>query len=437
MKNVFKEILAEKQFEALPPFVERQLPFEPPEDKVFSVIGVRRAGKTTIFRQIYEAAKRQGLHPSEDLLSVNFFDERLSTAKGAELGVLLDAHAELYPERQPNTALWLFLDEIQVIPDWALFVSRMLRRVQTRIFLSGSSAKMLSKEIATQMRGRSVSIEVFPFSFEEYLHFHAIPISASLPEDRAKLIAALRRYLFEGAFPETFKKPPVLQRQILQEYYDVMLFRDVIERNSARSPNTVRAVLRILVNQISNFYTINKLCAKLKSLGNSAQKETISEYISWFEDSFLLYSVPIFSPSQTKQLVNPRKLYCVDNGLLRTVSFSLEDNRGVLLENAVFVHLRRKAKEIFYYKTRKGYELDFVVVGEKKELRLIQVSENLREQKVRAREIRALSSAMQELDTRQGLIVTLDDPPEEIKVESGTISIKPLWRFLLERVLHD
>jgi hypothetical protein len=318
------------------------------------------------------------------------------------------------------------------VDQWAPFVSRLTRSRFRRVYLSGSSAKMLSKEIPSEMRGRSISVEIFPPSFRELLTFRKTALVYNTPEARGLVRQAFSDYLLWGSYPETIFQPPFMRRKILQEYIDVLLFRDIIERNKAPNPELVRALSRILIAQSANLYTINKLHARLSSLGVRTGKENVSSVISWFEDAYFLFSVPIFDPSISKQLANPRKIYCLDNGLLTLGGAGFSRNRGQLFENLVFLNLRRRQINPSYLQTAAGLKVDFVYGCTNGSYQLIQVCESLSAEETRKRELRALRAAMEELALREATVITLDE--NELIEENGrTIRVVPAWRYLLEQ----
>jgi hypothetical protein len=432
-KGVFRDLILERQLEDLGAYVRRAKPYTVMPKKALAVIGIRRCGKTTYLKQIWDDLKEAQHVTSQQLVYTNFFDERLFGLTASQLGQLIEAYDELHPDRPPNTVIHFFLDEIQVINGWELFVDRLIRSRNHKVYISGSSATLLSKEVSSAMRGRSLSVELFPFDFSEVLNAGSVETQALSPRKRARVIARFRDYLTKGGFPEVLNVDPLTRRQVLQEYLNVVLLKDIIERHNPSDPLAVSTALRFLLNQVGSLYTINKTCERLRATGLKVTKTEISKFIEWYHDSYLLFSVPIFSNSISRQTVNPRKIYCIDTGFAYHVSQSVSENIGHLLENAIFLKIRRQTEMIFYYKDRRNREVDFAFKNKRGTLQLIQVCADLSDDSVRQREVEALKSAMKELNLKVGLIVTMNDE-EEIKFESRKIHILPGWKFLLEEV---
>jgi hypothetical protein len=289
---------------------------------------------------------------------------------------------------------------------------------------------MLSREIATQMRGRALAWEMFPFSFAEFLDYKGMDRSGPFPTRKRLLVQkAFDEYWDTGGFPEVAGLGPDLRIKIHQEYFNTILFRDLIERHDISHPKALKDLAHRLVDNIGSLYSINGLTGFLKSLGYKAPKSVVGDYLDWFEDAYFLFTVRIFDASFTRSNANPKKIYCVDHAMVSSVSSGILVNSGHLLENLVFTALRRVYPEIFYYRTRTGREVDFIVPLRGREHMLVQVSESLAEQSTRKRETDALAEAMAELGVNSGVIVTRY---EEDQTAGGNIKITPAWKFLLD-----
>lgn len=318
-----------------------------------------------------------------------------------------------------------------MIPTWEPFVERVLRTENCEVYITGSSAHMLSKEIASQMRGRALSWELFPLSFTEYLGWKDIDFQEPLSSTRRFFIQqAFTEYCETGGFPEVRTVEKHIRIKIHQEYVHAILFRDLIERHDIAHPKAVSDLAYWLVDNITSSYSINKLTGYLQSLGHKVTKAAVAEYLEWFEDAYFFFSVRIFDASLKKAHANPKKIYCIDTSLITSVASSVLVNSGHLLENLVFVALRRTYPAVFYYKTKSGREVDFLAQNPQRSRTLVQVCESLRSEKTKEREVLALQEAMEELKLHSGIIVTRNEE-EEIKGPSGVISIVPAWRFLL------
>jgi len=428
MRSAFRDILQENEFAAPQAYFRRELDVPLLVGKALAVIGIRRSGKTTFLRQIWDDLSRSKRIPPERLVHVNFFDERLFGAKAEQLGELLEAYHELHPDRPKRETLYIFLDEPQVVGGWEYFVDRLLRAGH-RVFVSGSSATLLSREIASAMRGRSLTVELFPFSFHEILSAEKRPLSGWGPRERAAMRRRLKMYLQEGGFPETLPVSPPIRRRLLQDYLDAVLLRDIIERHNPSDPSALTHLLHLLMNQVGSFYTLNKTCERLKAQGLKVNKPEISKALDWFHDSFLFFSLPVMSASRQKQVVNPKKLYCIDPGMAHHHSAGLSEDWGHLLENAVFLHLRRRSESIYYFKDARQREVDFVVRKPNRACELIQVAWSLENPRTREREVQALHSAMSALSLRESTLVTYDEE-EDIRTSGKIIHVKPAWSYL-------
>ena len=430
MIDILKEMILDFQEESLSTGTPRSLELTPVSGKATICIGVRRSGKSTLMLQQVQKLLDSGVSP-ENFLYLNFFDDRLHNLRYNKLAIILEAYFSLYPEKKNSEKIYCFFDEIQIIDGWEPFIDRVMRTENSEVYITGSSAQMLSREIATQMRGRALSWELFPFSFHEFLDFKGLQASGSLSTKKRLIIQkSFAEYWQTGGFPEVAGLNKSLRIKIHQEYFNAMLFRDLIERHDIPHPRAVIDLAHRLVDNIASLYTINSLTGYLKSLGHKAPKSAVSNYLAWFEDAFFLFTVRIFDASLARVNSNPKKIYCVDHALVASVASGVLVNTGHLLENLVFTALRRVTPDIFYYKTKGGREVDFIVQMEDRSRLLIQVCESMANPQTRKREITALAEAMSELKITCATIVTRTDD-EQLEVESGIIEIVPAFRFLL------
>jgi len=431
MIETIKSIILDFQESQLETGVTRRLHMETVHGKAAVCIGVRRSGKSTYLFQVIQRLLDEGV-PRQNILYLNFFDDRLHNLQQGGHGLITEAYYSIYPEKKNTETVYCFFDEIQAAPDWEPFVDRLMRTEKCEIYLTGSSAHMLSKEIATQMRGRALSWELFPFSFREFLDYKGIE-SEDARSTKKRLLAqkAFEEYRETGGFPEVVGLSRALRIKILQEYFYTILFRDLIERHDVSHPKAVTDLAHWLVDNAAAHYSVNNLTGYLKSLGHKVPKSTVVDYLEWFEDAYFLFTVRMFDASLTRSNANPKKIYCIDHALVAATASGILVNAGHLLENLVFTALRRCHPEIYYYKTKTGREVDFIVPLRAGERMLVQVCESLAEPRTRKRETTALSEAMTELGLKAGTIVTrIED--ELIKTENGTIEVIPAWRFLLD-----
>ena len=430
MLETLKTVLLNFQETELKPSIPRHTKITSIHGKATVCIGVRRSGKSTLMFQLMQHLVSSGVS-KKNIAYINFFDDRLHPLQHGRLDIILEAYYSMYPEKKTTETVHFFFDEIQMVPAWEPFIERLLRTENCEVYITGSSAQMLSKEIASQMRGRALSWELFPLSFTEYLRWKNIDYQEPLSSTRRFFILqAFSEYCDKGGFPEVRDVEKDIRVKIHQEYVHAILFRDLIERHDIAHPKAVTDLAYWLVDNITASYSINKLTCYLQSLGHKITKASVAEYLEWFEDAYFFFSLRIFDGSLKKAQANPKKIYCIDSSLITSVASNVLVNSGHLLENLIFIGLRRTYPAIFYYKTKAGREVDFLAQDHRRSRMLVQVCESLRSEKTKEREVLALQEAMEELGLSSGIIVTRNEE-EEIKVPSGTISIVPAWRFLL------
>lgn len=432
MDALIEKIIGDFQERDLPQPTRRdaQLPMLP--GKIDTLIGMRRTGKTWRIYQAIQDWLTAG-EPKESVLYINFDDERLMPLSVADLHRIPEVFYRLYPANK-NRVCRFFFDEIQNIAGWEMFVRRLCDTENAQIILTGSSAKLLSREIATSLRGRSMTTEIFPFSFPEFLRHRGDDDSSATvfgSKRRALLTNRLRGYLEYGGFPEVQGLEFHHRISILQEYVDVVILRDIVERHSIGNLPPLRYLIRHLLGNPACSFSVNRFYNDLRSHGIPCGKNTLHEYLAHMEDVYLVQGITIDSPSLRKRQANPRKIYPIDPGLAQAFYHGAVSNRGRLLETLVFLELRRRGLEIAYYRSEQGFEVDFAARSYGCERLLIQVSESLADPSTRRRELRALEAAMRETNNPQGIVVTLDEE-EQLDTGSGKISVVPAWRWLLE-----
>lgn len=429
MLERLEEMILDFQGQTLETGVPRRLDYETVKKKAFVCIGVRRCGKSTLLYQIIDRLVGEGVD-RENILYVDFFDDRLHDLKHGNLGLVLDAYFAIYPQKKGSEIVHCFFDEIQMMQGWEPFVDRILRTERVEVYISGSSAKLLASEIATEMRGRSLSWELFPFSFPEFLEACGVVPEPRTSKIRLVVERAFGDYWTRGGFPEILDVSDRIRVMIHQEYFKTILLRDIVERHDIRHPKAVVDLAHKLVDNCGSLYSVNRLTTYLKSLGHRTSKAFVGECVSWFEDAYFLFSMRIFDASYSRQNVNPKKVYCVDHALIRSVSLGILVNAGHLLENIVFVNLRRQGVSPNYYRTRGKKEVDFIYRDASGDLRLVQVCESIVVPSTRKREIAAIEEAMKEQRIDHGTIVTRTES-EKIELDNGTIEVVPAWKYLL------
>jgi predicted AAA+ superfamily ATPase len=420
-KEMFKYIIKEFHEARLPELYERKLTI-PETQKVISLIGPRRAGKTFYFYQLINNLIEDSINPSQ-ILYINFEDDRILPLNVKELNTILEAYYELYPENTSET-LYLFFDEIQNIDNWELFIRQVHDKKNARIYITGSSSKLLSKEIATSLRGRTLSYYLFPLSFEEFLRFRQVTLNKDFEytDARFKVKKLFSEYLVGGGFPEVVLEAEELRQDILRNYFEMFIYRDLVERFSIRNTSLLKSLVKFLITNIGTTFSVNSFYRTIKK-DMPVGKDTLMEYLSYLEDINLVYLVPIFSYSLKKQQVNPRKVYCIDNGLRNAVSFMFSKDEGRLAENLVFLELKRRSKEPYYWKN-KG-EVDFVIKDRDSSLTAINVSYT---DEIDERETKALLEFADEFSPKVKELILLT---KDLEKTEGRIKIIPLWKWLM------
>lgn len=421
-KNLLKEIILEqqKELEKKETGVSREIiskiekSLKIPHSVVLS--GIRRVGKSTLLLQIIRK------YYINNFYYLNFEDERLINFREKDFNNLYEVMLELLGINKT-----FFFDEIQNVIGWENFVRRMQDK-GFKFFLTGSNASMLSRELGTKLTGRYLPYELYPFSFTEYLDFKGYKISKSslyYTKERAKLKAYFNKYLKEGGMPEylIYKN-----KEILKRIYEDILYRDIVTRYDIQEVKSLRELVLYYFSNFANLVSFNKLKEILK-LGSV---HTVKNYTDYLENSYLFFAVNIFSYKISQQFIAPKKIYCVDNGLAEAVSYSFSKNEGRFLENLVFIELKRRGSEIYYYKTKNNEEVDFVLRRGRDVASIIQVSEDISNKETKNREIKALIHALNELNLKKGLLLT-SDQKETIKLENKTIEIIPVYEWLLNK----
>jgi len=380
------------------------------------IIGVRRAGKTTVMYQVIKSLLTE--IESKDIAFLNFDDSEINEASFEDI---LKSLAKINLEIK-----YLFVDEIQQKPNWERWI-RTLYDTKTfkQIFVSGSSASLLSQDIGRILTGRHLTFTVFPFSFKEVLEFikwEKFDMDF-LEYNKNKILYYQRNYIKNGGFPETLGKNDSERKIILTNIYNDLLARDISSRFGA-SYNIVKKISYHLLSNITKEFSY-------RSVSNSANVsvETVEKYLGFLKESFILFTLDFFSYKTKVQFKQNKKIYCIDNGLRNAVSFKFSEDEGKLYENQVFIELKRRNEEIYYWKYNGG-EVDFVVKKDLNVKELIQVCYDIKDEKTKKREIKSLIYASKELKCNNLIVITEDYKKEE-KIDDKKIKYIPLWEWLL------
>ena len=404
--------------------------------KAFAVIGVRRSGKTSFLAQCRADRLAEG-RDSEAQVLISLEDERLVGLTVADLNWMLEEHARQFPGIRDGGNLTVYLDEIQTVPNWEGLVRRLMDTGGVEVFVSGSSAKLLSREVATSLRGRAMEVLVHPFSFRETLrHGQAEPSERYARLDtrgRAALDRQLRRYLSEGGFPEAQGADPRDRAALLSGYVDVVVLRDVIERHAVTNPVALRWIERQLLANPGGSFSVKKHYDTLRSQGVSVGKDTLHSFLAYLEDAFLLRTVAMHSASERQRMVNPRKAYPVDPGLIALFERTGRTHQGRALETVVLLELERRGFEVSYVRTKGDYEVDFLAHRSGDAPLLLQVCLESEGDETWERELRALEEATAAHPQARPFLVTLDASPPARPLPEG-LSWIPAAHWLLEEV---
>lgn len=377
-------------------------------EQIVVISGIRRSGKSTLMRQF---ANRY-----EDFYYINFDDERLIDFELADFSLLMLAFNKLRPGIRV-----MFIDEIQNVDGWERFIRR-IHDEGYKIFITGSNARLLGSELATHLTGRYSKIELYPFAFTELLDFRHIDYRTMTSAKKAELLVAFDEYLEHGGFPEFLKYG---DEEFLKRIYDDILFRDIITRFGIREMKAFRQLVHYLFSNMTKEASYHSL----KNALGFKSAMSVRNYIGFLDESYLIFELFKYDYSLKKQYANPKKIYVIDNGMRNAVSFRFSEDIGRLLENLVFIELKRRNAGVYYY--RRKHECDFITEEKGTLLSAIQVCFELNDGN-RGRETSGLLEAMNELGIRQGMILTYNQDDMITAGEGVDIAVVPVWRWLLE-----
>lgn len=374
---------------------------------IIIITGIRRSGKSTILFDLKNDFK--------NAYYVNFDDDRLINFKVEDFQVLYELLIELFGDRK----IFLF-DEIQNVVGWERFVRR-LHNNRKKVYITGSNATMLSKELGTHLTGRHIAFSLFPFSFKEFLTFNKHKINNLTTSEKSKLKRLFNQYLKKGGFPEYLKTE---KKEYLKFVYENILYKDIITRYNIKNEKALKEVVYFAISNIAKEISFNQL----KKLTGLTSATTVKEYFSYLENAFLLFLIPRYDSSLKKQIYYNKKVYLIDTAFVDILGFRTSKDYGRLLENLVFIELKRRNKEIYFHKNNK--ECDFVIKKANKIIKAIQVTKELND-KNQEREIQGLLEAMKIHKLKTGLILT-DDQEKEFRIKKKRIIVKPIWKWLIE-----
>lgn len=377
--------------------IHRDYQFPEAENMIKVAIGMRRSGKTYfLYQTIRQLLKKQV--PLDRILYINFEDDRILPLDLKTMGRMVDTWYTLNPENHHHCC-YIFLDEVQNVPGWHVVLRRLMDTKNVQIYVTGSSAKLLSTEIATTLRGRSLATEIFPYRYSEFLATHHLSLPkkpfGNITMDQQR--AYLTDYFRVGGFPGVQFMQANEHLETLQNYVETVIFRDIVERHQVTNLVLLKYLIQSLLKNCAAPFAINKFYNDIKSQGHKVAKDTLHSYLGYVEDAYLIFTVPIFTESLRTLQTKPKKVYAIDNGLIKANTLNPSDNVGKLLENQIYLDLRRQGKKIYYYQTSDGYEVDFLTKDIHGQYELIQVVWEALLPETIQREERALRQAESEL----------------------------------------
>ena len=434
-KLAFRKVISEWLTGDLPDARKRDINMPLQSEKIITIIGPRRSGKTYfLYFTINELLKTE---PKNNILYINFEDDRLINIKISDLDDIIPIFFELAnPEREKN--IYLFFDEIQNIENWEKYIRRIYDTKKFRIYLSGSSSKLLSREISTSLRGRNLEYVIMPLDYKEYLEFIGKEYSSltGFTDQKGYMISELRNYLQYGGYPEVvMEKNNDNKLRILRSYYNTIFSMDMAEHFNISEINVLDAFLKYIISIYSKYFSISKIYGIFKSAGYKISKNKLLEFLFDSEEVFFMFYLKIYSRSENKKLSYQKKIYVIDSGIINSLKNEMSISR--LMENVVFLDLNKRSMEnnfsIAYWKEygkANGKEIDFVLYDSLKIIQLIQVTYISEMSEINSREILALLEGSRYFKCHDLLIITWDYEGDTVK-EGEKIIFIPLWKWLL------
>ncbi|OGW39516.1 MAG: hypothetical protein A2Y97_08145 [Nitrospirae bacterium RBG_13_39_12] len=387
------------------------------------ITGIRRGGKSSLMRLLCDDIMLGFNVPVSNILYLNFEDDRCVDFTIKDFDPLYETFIEI---ENPKGRKYFFLDEIQNVKGWEKWINRLYELEDVKVFITGSNAAMLSSEISTALTGRNRQIIIWPFSFYEFLTIRGYSFDKNsfyIREKKAGLKRLFKEYIEFGGFPEVIK---ISDTTLLEQYFKDIIYRDVITRYSIRNIKEIKELTLFLA---SNLGTVQSY-KNLKELIGVKSLNTVKNYLDALSSVFLFFYIDLFSYSVKQQIYNPSKVYCIDTALSNAISFKFSKNMGHIYENLVYIELKRRNRDVYYWKSRRGREVDFVVKKGLKIEEAIQVSVSLSDKSSKEREMRALMDAKEEIKSYSLIILTEDEEREE-NIGNMKINIIPLWKWLL------
>lgn len=429
-----QRIIADFHSRPLPAMTVRDKPLRFVRDMSLSIVGARRSGKTYRSYQFIKDHLDQGGR-IENVCRIQFNDHRLSDLKRADLSSVDEAYYALYPEKRGREDVFFIFDEIHRIEGWEDYVLQLLDEPSHRVLITGSTSRLLSGEIASSLRGKNMPVILYPFSFREFLRHYGVAPDAVTSRGQGHLRKWLQRYLKQGGFPGLLDADERDHIDLLQTYWDTMVLRDIIEAHpDANIPIAVFShFAQALVARTACPFTVRAMVGGMREAGLSFTAETIYSYLHFLEEAFMVFTVPIFSPSEKVRQRNYHKVYAIDWALAQAIAPADGVDISRQLENMVYLELRRRGWNVSYFRTRQGWEIDFVAIHKTARSHrplICQVSYSLKDKEVRERELRGVAETARHLRVARVTVVTFNDE-EHVVVDGIDVDIVPAWKWLL------
>ena len=396
--------------------------------EIFLITGIRRCGKSSFLRLVWDDYKSRENLTDDRFLYVNFEDERLADFTKDDFESMMESHRETNPEAKDKET-FLFLDEIQNIRYWEKFLNRLRESEKYKIYVTGSNASLLSSEMGTALTGRNLPVALYPLSFHEYLAYFKkqklTPTSFYEHDSRMKINSIFKEYMQSGGMPEYIKNP---SPELTQEYFKDIISRDIVNRYNIKYRQKLNELARLLLANIGQKQSLRNI-GKIIEMQNAG---TIKNYLKYMEESFLFFRVPLFSYSFGEQIANPAKYYSTDISFYNNIANKVGQNLGWIYENIVLGELKRnRQNEVYYCKTKKNLEVDFITRN-RDGIKIYQVSYDLTDPKTENREVKALLAAMAEFNLKTGIILNQEIEKTEM-IDGKQIQYIPLWKWLLQK----
>lgn len=434
MKRVLLEILAEAAGRFKVPAHQRALQIDPEKQKVQTIVGPRRAGKSSLLKLGIKQLLEKGIG-WDKICYLPLEDERLR-AESFEPDIILQAFREMHPDNPLLEGVYFFFDEIQYLKNWEPFINRIHEQISRTVIITGSNSRLLHTEVASVLRGRGLSTELLPLSFGEYLNFRNIDVQL-YGQGKSVVVTAFNEYLLWGGFPETALAEPADRRALLQEYFNTVLYRDILDMQQPANYSYLRYLFHRIAGNTGKTIALRKIFLELKSRGYSVSQGSIYQMADLAESVYLFKRISRFEHSLIKRENAEKKSYFIDNGMLHAIDSSFSANQGAQLENLIFWQLYRMYGNIYttdiYYYADQYHECDFLLYREGGQALPIQVCWQMKEETTRQRELKSLAKACMQTNSTKGVIITYEEE-DHFVYQNINIYVLAAWKWCAQPV---